>query len=98
MSGERHLQTKAKAIQKRLRSLEKPKSDEHSESHESEQTDSTETLCADILWCDDNWSHAERNDGWSSVGWHEGWDQTYDNSASSLSLRSFDLGAMSSQS
>ena len=53
-------------------------------------------LFADILWCDDNWSHAERNDGWSSVGWHEGWNQTYDKSASSLSLRSFDLGAMSS--
>ena len=31
-----------------------------------------------------------------SVGGQEGWDQAYDISASSLSLRSFDLGAMSS--
>ena len=31
----------------------------------------------------------------SSVGWHEGWDQTCDNSASSFSLGSSDLGAMS---
>ena len=29
------------------------------------------------------------------VGWHEGWERTYDNSASSLSLGSFDVGAMS---
>ena len=96
LSRERHIQTKAKALQKGLPGLEQPKSNEHSESHESEQTDSSENLCADILWCDDKWSHVERNDGWSSVGWHEGWDQTYDSSASSLSLRSFDLGAMSS--
>ena len=28
----------------------------------------------------------EWNDGWSSVGWHEDWEQTYDTSASSFSL------------
>ena len=30
------------------------------------------------------------------IGWHEGWDQTWDNSASSLALGCFDLGAVSS--
>ena len=33
---------------------------------------------------------------WSSVGWHEGWEQTYDTSASSCSLGGLDVGAMSS--
>ena len=37
----------------------------------------------------------ERDD-WSSVGWHEGWEQTYDTSASSFSLGGLDLGATSS--
>ena len=32
----------------------------------------------------------------SSVGWHEGWDQTHDTSASSFSLGRLDLGAMRS--
>ena len=32
----------------------------------------------------------------SWVGWHEGWEETCDNFASSFSLGSFDLGAMSS--
>ena len=31
-----------------------------------------------------------------SVRWHEGWEQTYDTSASSFSLGGFDLGAMDS--
>ena len=35
-------------------------------------------------------------DDWSSVGWHEGWEQTYDTSASSFSLGRLDLGATSS--
>ena len=35
----------------------------------------------------------EWNDDWSSVGWHEGREQTYDTSASSFWLGSFDLGA-----
>ena len=40
---------------------------------------------------DDGWCCEERNDDWSSVGWHQGWEQTYDNSACSLSLGSFDV-------
>ena len=43
----------------------------------------------------DGWSCDERNDGWSSVGWHEGCEQTYDNSASSFSLGGSDIGATS---
>ena len=35
---------------------------------------------------DDGWSYDEWNDDWRSIGWHEGWDQTYDNSASSFHL------------
>ena len=36
------------------------------------------------------------NDDWSSVGWHEGWEQTYDNSASSFSLGGLYVSAKSS--
>ena len=36
------------------------------------------------------------NDDWISVGWHEGWEQTYDTSACSSSLGGLDLGARSS--
>ena len=35
----------------------------------------------------------EWNDDWSSVGWHEGWEQTYDTSASPFSLGSLDVSA-----
>ena len=35
------------------------------------------------------------NDDWSSVGWHEGWERTYDTSASSFSLGGLDIGATS---
>ena len=38
----------------------------------------------------------EWNDDWSSVGWHEGWEQTYDTSASSFSLGGLDVSATSS--
>ena len=38
----------------------------------------------------------ELNDDWSSVGWHEGWEQTHGNSARSFSLGCFFLGVMSS--
>ena len=34
-------------------------------------------------------------DDWSSVGWHEGWEQTYDTSASSFSLGGLDANATS---
>ena len=36
------------------------------------------------------------NDDWSSVGWHEGWEQTYDTSACSFSLGGLDVSATSS--
>ena len=67
-----------------LSSLEQSKSKANSESHESEQAYSTESLFTDSPWCDDSWSCADWNDGWSSVGWHEGWDEVCDNYASSL--------------
>ena len=38
----------------------------------------------------------EKNDDWSSVEWHEGWEQTYDTSASSFSLGGMDVSATSS--
>ena len=38
----------------------------------------------------------EWNEDWSSVGWHEGWEQTYDTFASSFSLGGLDIGATSS--
>ena len=47
-------------------------------------------------WCDVGWSCDEWNDDWSSVDGMNGWEQTCGNSASSFSLRSFDLGAVNS--
>ena len=38
----------------------------------------------------------EWNNDWSSVGWNEGWEQTYDTSASSFSLGGLDVSATSS--
>ena len=35
----------------------------------------------------------EWNDDWSCVGWHEGWEQTYDTSASSFSFGGLDVSA-----
>ena len=35
-------------------------------------------------------------ESWSSVGWHESWEQTYDTSASSFSLGRLDVTATSS--
>ena len=96
VSRERNILARAKALRKGFSGLEQSKSEANSKSHESEQTYSTENPNKDNSWCDDSWSYAEWNDGWSSVGWREGWDQGYDNSTSSLSLGSFDLGAMCS--
>ena len=79
-----------------LSGLEHPKSETSSETLEPAQTYPTDTSHGDNSWCDDGWSHDEWNDDWSSVGWHEGWEQTHDNSACSFSLGCFDLGAMSS--
>ena len=56
----------------------------------------TDNSNTDNSWCDDGWSYDEWNGGWRSVGWHEGWDPTSDKSASSFSLGSFDLVAMTS--
>ena len=72
-----------------------PQSETTSETRELAQPCPTDS-CTDNCWRDDGWSYDEGDDDWSSVGWHEGWDQMCDNSASSLSLGSFDLGAMSS--
>ena len=69
-------------------SLENSKSEASSDIQESAQTCTT-----DNSWIHDGWSQDEWNDDWSS---HERCEQTKDNSASSLSLGSFDLGAMSS--
>ena len=38
----------------------------------------------------------EWNDDWSSVGWHEVWERTYDTSASAFSLLGLDVSATSS--
>ena len=45
---------------------------------------------------DDDRSFDEWNCDWSSVVWHEGWEQTYDTSASSFSLEGVDVSATSS--
>ena len=52
--------------------------------------------CTTCLSWNDGWSFDEWNDDWSSVGWHEDWEQTYDTSASSLSLGKLDVSATSS--
>ena len=75
-----------------LSGLEYPKSETSSETQESAQTFHTDIFNTDDSWFDDDWSCDEWNDYWSSVNWHEGWDA----SGSTLSLGSFDFGAMSS--
>ena len=59
--------------------LENPKSETSSETQESAQTYPTDNSYTDNTWCDDDWSYDEWNDEWSSVGWHEGRDKTYEN-------------------
>ena len=76
--------------------LQHPQSETNSETQELAQTYSTVNPFIDSLSCDDGWSYADWNDDRSSVGWHEGCGQTYDNSASSLWLGNFDVRAMSS--
>ena len=88
---------KCKTSKTGLSCLENSKSETSSETQESAQTCPTGNS-----WVHDGWSLDERNDGWSfgewndSVGWHEGWEQTWDTSASSFSLGGLDLGATSS--
>ena len=71
-----------------LSGLENPKSEACSDTQESAQGCRTNTSRNDG-WncheCNDGWSFEELNDDWSSVGGLEGWEQTYDTSASSFS-------------
>ena len=69
--------------------LKNSKSEASSDTQESTQTCHTDTSWNDGWNGDewnDGWSFDERNDDWSSVGWHEGWEQTYDTSARSFSF------------
>ena len=81
---------KGKSSKTGLSGLENPKSEASSETQESAQTFTTNTSWNDGLNGD------EWNDDWSSVGLHEGWEQTYDTSASSFSLGGLDLCTTSS--
>ena len=79
-----------------LSGLRNSKSEASSDTQESAQTCPKDTSRNDGWNGDewnDGWSIDELNDDWSSVGWHEGWEQTYDTSASSFSLGGLDLGA-----
>ena len=80
--------------------LENSKSEASSETQESAQTCTTGNSWIHDGWSldewNDGWSCDEWNDDWSSVGLHEGFEQTYNNSASSFSLGGLDLGATSS--
>ena len=69
---------------------------ENSKSETSSGTQESGHLCpTDNSWFRGGWSYDDWNDDWSSVGWHEGCEQTFDTSESSLSVGSLDLGAMS---
>ena len=81
---------KGKTSKTGLSGLENSKSEASLETQESVQTCTTDTSWNDVSNGD------ERNDGWSSVGWHEGWEQTYDTSASSFSLGGLDVSSTSS--
>ena len=72
---------KGKSSKTGLSGLENPKSEASSETQESAQTFTTNTSWNDGLNGD------EWNDDWSSVGLHEGWEQTYDTSASIFTWR-----------
>ena len=83
--------------------LENLKSETNSETQESARLGhvcTTDTSWIHDEWSpdgwNDGWSLYEWNDDWSSVGRHEGCEQTYDTSISSFSLGSFDFGAMCS--
>ena len=81
---------KGKTSKTGLSGLENSKSETNSETQES-----AKTCLPDTSW-NDGWSFDEWSGDWSSVGWHEGWEQTYHTSASSFSLGGLDLGATSS--
>ena len=89
---------KGKTSKTGLSGLENSKSEASSDTQEFAQACPTDTSWNDVWNCDewnDGWSFDEWNDDRSSVGWHEGWEQTYDTSASSFSLGGLDLGATS---
>ena len=82
-----------------LSGLENSKSEASLETQESAQIGPTDTSWNDGWNCDewnDGWSFDEWNGDRSSVGWHEGWEQTYDTSASSFSHGGLDVSATSS--
>ena len=67
------------------------------ETQESAQTYPNDISYTDNSWInDDEWSFDAWSGNWSSAGWHEDWDEPHVNSAGSLSLGGFDLGARSS--
>ena len=75
---------KGKTSKTGLSCLENPKSETSSETQESAPTLTLTTRTLAIPGVMMAW-----NDDWSSGGWYDGWEQTYDNSANSLSLRRF---------
>ena len=80
-----------------LSGLENSKSEAGSETQESGHVCTTDTSWNESWNCDewnDGWSFDEWNDDGGSVGWHEGWEQTYDTSASSFSLESSEWAKM----
>ena len=77
---------KGKTSKTCLSGLENSKSEASSESQELGRVCTTDTSCNDGWNGDewnDGWSFGEWNNDCSSVGWHEGWEQTYDTSANS---------------
>ena len=90
---------KGKTSKTGLSSLENSKSEASSDIQECMQTCYTDSSWNDG-WIGDEWNNGwvfdEWNDDWSSVGRHEGWEQTYDTSASSFSLGGLDVSAISS--
>ena len=90
---------KGKTSKTGLSGLENSKSEACSDIQESAQTCTTDTFWNNAWNCNewnDGWRFDEWNDYWSSVGRHEGWEQTYDTSASSFSLGGLDVSATSS--
>ena len=90
------LRTRVKLRKLVLCGVEKPQSETRSETQEPAQTYHTDNSYMDNSWFDDGWSCDDRNDDRNSLGWHECCEQTFDNSANSISLGGFHLGARSS--
>ena len=88
--------TRVKTSETGLSCPDNSKSEASSQTQESALAYPIDNSHTDNSWYDDGWSCDKRNDEWSSARWHDGWDQYDDNSASSFSRGSFDLGAISS--